>query len=310
MSIDRRSDAALAHWALVGAAFLFGTTFVVVKDAVASAGPVPFLAVRFLIGAAVVWPLAVRQPRGRPGLTRAGVICGAVLCAGYIFQTVGLQYTSSSVSAFITYLLVLIVPLLSAVVLRRPPTAPTIAGIVLAAVGLYLLNGATPSLGKGELLTLGCAVCFAVHIVLLAEFAPRHDSVRLNAVQLTAVGAICLVPGFFTGGYAFPLSVWLAAVYTGIAASAVAFGLMVWAQRCVGPSRTALLLMLEPVFAAVAGAIAGDHLGLVGVAGAALILGGVLVAELRRPPVVTIREHERSDGERSTPSSLGKSASP
>jgi len=130
-----------------------------------------------------------------------------------------------------------------------------------------------------------------VHIVLLAEFAPRFDSLRLNAVQLTVIGALCLVPGFFTGGYDFPISVWLAAIYTGIAASAIAFGLMVWAQRLVSPSRTALLLMLEPVFAAIAGALAGDHLGVVGVAGAALILAGILVAELRRPPVVTIRDH-------------------
>ena len=246
---------------------------------------------RFLIGAAVAWPLAARRPAAEQGLVRAGVVCGAVLCGGYLFQTVGLQYVSSSVSAFITYLLVLIVPLLSAAVLRRPPTMPTIAGIVLAACGLYLLNGAKPSLGKGELLTFGCAVCFAVHIILLAEFAPRYESVRLNAVQLTAVGAICLIPGFFTGGYDFPLSVWLAAIYTGVAASAVAFGLMVWAQRRVAPSRTALLLMFEPVFAAVAGAIVGDHLGLVGLTGAALILVGVLLAELRRPPVVTIPEH-------------------
>lgn len=279
---------------MVGAAFLFGTTFVVVKDAVADAGPVPFLAVRFLIGGGVVWLFAVRRPaEAESGVIRAGIACGAVLCAGYLFQTIGLQYISSSVSAFITYLLVLIVPLLSALVLRRPPTAPTIAGILLAAVGLYLLHGAKPSFGKGELLTLGCAFCFAVHIVLLAQFAPRYDSIRLNAIQLTVVGAVCLIPGFFTGGYAFPLSVWLAAVYTGVAASAVAFGLMVWAQRRVGPSRTALLLMLEPVFAAVAGALAGDHLGVLGLTGAALILIGILVAELRRPPVVTIPAHER-----------------
>jgi drug/metabolite transporter (DMT)-like permease len=252
---------------------------------------VPFLAVRFLIGAAVAWAFAARRPADEPGLARAGILCGVVLCAGYIFQTVGLQYISGSVSAFITYLLVLIVPLLSAAVLRRPPTVPTIVGIVLAACGLYLLHGANTSFGKGELLTLGCAVCFAVQIILLAEFAPRFDSLRLNAVQLTVVGAVCLVPGFFTGGYDFPVSVWLAAAYTGVFASAIAFGLMVWAQRRVSPSRTALLLMLEPVFAAVAGAIAGDHLGLVGATGAVLILVGVLVAELRRPPVVTIPDH-------------------
>jgi drug/metabolite transporter (DMT)-like permease len=284
----RPSKGALAHLALVGAAFFFGTTFVVVKDAVARAEPVPFLAVRFLIGAAVVWPLAARRP-STPGVTRAGVLCGLALLAGYVFQTVGLQYLSSSVSAFITYLLVLIVPVLSAAVLRRVPSTPTLVGIVSAAVGLFLLNGAATSFGKGELLTLGCAFSFAVHIVLLAEFAPRHDAMRLNAVQLTVVGAGCVLPGLFTGGYDFPLSVWLAALYTGVAASAVAFGLMVWAQRRVSPSRTALLLMLEPVFAAVAGAVTGDHLGLLGVTGAAFILAGVLVAELKGQ--VTIRSH-------------------
>jgi len=279
----------MAHLALVVTAFFFGTTFLVVKDAVAEADPIPFLSVRFLIGAAVVWPLAARRP-SQPGLTRAGVLCGAALLIGYVFQTVGLQYTSSTVSAFITYMLVLIVPLLSAIVLRRPPTLPTIAGIVIAAVGLFLLHGASLSFGKGELLTLGCAFFFAVHIVQLAEFAPRFDSMRLNAVQLTVLGGACLVPGFFLGGYDFSASVWLAAAYTGIAASAVAFGLMVWAQRYVGPSRTALLLMLEPVFAAVAGAIAGEHLGVLGAVGAALILVGILVAELKRP--VTVPAHE------------------
>jgi len=250
---------------------------------------VPFLAARFLIGAAAAWVFAIRRPgEVESGVLRAGVLCGVVLCAGYLFQTIGLQYVSGSVSAFITYLLVLMVPLLSAIVLRRPPTAPTIVGILLAAVGLYLLHGAKPTFGKGELLTLGCAFCFAVQIILLADFAPRYDSFRLNALQLSVVGVACLIPGFFTGGYDFPLSAWLAAIYTGVAASAVAFGLMVWAQRRVGPSRTALLLMLEPVFAAVGGAIAGDHLGVVGVMGAVLILIGILVAELRRPPVVTI----------------------
>ena len=95
------------------------------------------LAVRFLIGAAVVWLVVIRRPVPRePGLVRAGIVCGSVLCAGYIFQTVGLQYISSSVSAFITYLLVLIVPLLAAAVLKRPPTVSTVVGIVLAVADL------------------------------------------------------------------------------------------------------------------------------------------------------------------------------
>jgi drug/metabolite transporter (DMT)-like permease len=274
----RPSTAVRAHLALVGAAFFFGTTFLVVKDAVERAGPVPFLGVRFLIGAAVVWPFARRRPSA-PGLGRAGALCGAALLGGYLFQTIGLQYVSSSVSAFITYLLVVMVPLLSAALLRRPPRPPTIVGIAVAFAGLFLLNGARLTFGEGELLTVGCAFCFALHVVLLADFAPRFDPLRLNAVQLAVVGAGCLLPGFLTGGYGFPLSAWLAAAYTGVAASAVAFGLMVWAQRSVGPSRTALMLMLEPVFAGLAGYLAGERLGALGVAGAALILVGIAVAE-------------------------------
>jgi len=286
--MERPSKGALAHLALVGAAFFFGTTFVVVNDAVARADPVPFLAVRFLIGAAVVWPLAARRP-STPGVARAGVLCGLALLVGYVFQTVGLQYLSSSVSAFITYLLVLMVPVLSAAVLRRAPSPSTVLGIVLAAVGLFLLNGAATSFGKGELLTLGCALFFAVHIVLLAEFAPRYDAIRLNAVQLTVVR--CRL----SPSRAFHRRVRLPAVRMagcplhgrgGLGRRVRAHGV---GPATGQPVRTALLLMLEPVFAAVVGAIAGDHLGLLGATGAALILGGVLVAELRGQ--VTIPSH-------------------
>jgi drug/metabolite transporter (DMT)-like permease len=94
------------------------------------------------------------------------------------------------------------------------------------------------------------------------------------------VAAGCLIPGFFMGGYDFTLQAWWAAAYTGVAASAVAFGFMVWAQQWVGPSRTALLLLLEPVFAVVAGYFVGDRLGVSGISGALLILLGILVAEL------------------------------
>ncbi|MDP9388606.1 MAG: DMT family transporter [Actinomycetota bacterium] len=267
-----------AHAAVLAAAVLFGTTFVVVRDAVAEVQVVPFLAVRFLVGAAVLAPFArgVRRP---PGLARAGVACGLVLLAGYLLQTVGLQYTSTSVSAFITYLLVVMVPVMSAVALHRPPTRATAAGVVLAAGGLFLLTGADPSLGRGELLTLGCAVAFAVHIVLLAELAPRHPAVPLTAVQLLVVGGACLVPGAFLGGYGFPARAWLAAMYTGVAVSALGFGLQVWGQRRVGPTRTSLLLMVEPVAAAGVGHLVGERLGWQGGAGAGLILAGILVAE-------------------------------
>jgi drug/metabolite transporter (DMT)-like permease len=272
-----------AHLAVAAAAVLFGSTFLVVKDAVALAPVASFLGVRFVFGAALLAPFAGRPKRERrdpqPGLVRAGVVCGAALLTGYLFQTVGLQYTSSSVSAFVTDLLVVLVPVIAALWLRRLPDAPVVAGVVLATAGLLTLTGGASHLGRGELLTVGCAFAFAVHIVLLSELSPRYDTALLNVVQLAVVGGVCLVIGLFTGGYHFPLRAWLAAAYTGAAATALAFSLQVWGQRRVGPSRTSLLLMLEPVAAALLGALTGERLGLHGLVGAGLILAGIAVAE-------------------------------
>ena len=268
-----------AHAAIVAAAVLFGTTFVIVQDAIEDVDPVPFLGVRFFAAAVVMLPFALRGER-REGELRAGVLCGLALLVGYLFQTVGLQYTTASVSAFITYLLVVLVPVIASVTLRRPPTPPTVAGVVIATVGLFLLTGKGIALGRGELLTLGCAFSFAVHIVLLAELAPRFDIARLTVVQVALVGGVCLVAGVFIGGYDFTLRAWAAALYTAVAVSALALVLQTWGQKRVGPTRTSLLLMIEPVAAAVLGYVLGERLGVSGVAGAALILAGITVAEL------------------------------
>jgi drug/metabolite transporter (DMT)-like permease len=258
---------------------LFGSTFVVMKDAIVDVAPVSLIAARFLIGALALTPFAIRQPRP-PKMFRAGSVCGLALLVGYLFQTIGLQYTTSSVSAFVTYLLVVLVPVIAAVTVRRIPTWPTLAGVVFATVGLFLLTGQGAGFGKGEILTLGCAIAFAVHIVLLSQLSARFPSVAFTAIQLAFVGLVAFVVGAFTGGYDFPASAWLAAAYTGILVSAVAFTLQVWGQRVIGPTRTSLLLMVEPVAAAFFGYAAGDRLGLIGIAGAGLILVGILVAEV------------------------------
>lgn len=278
-----------ADLALAGAAFLFGTTFLVVQDAVEGGGAIPFLVVRFAIGALVLLPLARRRTRPAAGFGRAVTVLGALLAAGYVLQTVGLQHTTSSVSAFITYLLVVIVPFLSALVLRRPPSAVALAGVALAVCGLVLLTAGASGgtigrgLGLGELLTLGCAVAFAGHIVALAAYAPRFDVVQLNLGQFAVLAAALAVPGALLGGYRLSTSTLLAALYTGTVVSALAFGLQVWGQRQVSATRTALVLLLEPVFAAVIGFAAGERLGLLGAAGAGVILAAILLTEVGGP---------------------------
>ncbi|MGQ0433252.1 MAG: DMT family transporter [Microthrixaceae bacterium] len=269
--------------ALVVAAMCFGTTFLVVQDAVERVEPVPFLAVRFLIGAAVLWPLARRRPSS-PGEVRDGLMAGAALVTGYLLQTIGLQYTGSATSAFITYMLVVFVPVLGLVLLRRRPHPITLAGIAVAVVGLVLLTdpgGARQSagIGRGELLTLGCAIAFAAHVVILGETAHRHDPIRLATVQLTLVGGACALPGFWLGGYGFPAPAMAAAVATALLATALAFVLQVFGQRTVPPARAALLLLIEPVFAGLLASTRGEELTGTQLGGAALILLAVVVSE-------------------------------
>jgi drug/metabolite transporter (DMT)-like permease len=265
---------------LVGTAFLFGVTFVVVQEGVEDAEPFPFLAVRFLVGLLVLVPLARSRPR-TPGVWRDGLAAGIVLGAGYAFQTIGLQYTTPSVSAFITYLCVVFVPLLSTLVFRKPPHLLTVAGVVIAVVGLVLLTGGLGGgFERGEWFTVACALCFAVHILILSRVAPRHDPVVLTVAQLAPVMIGCGLIGLFTGGYRVGPTALLAALVTGVGATALAFLLQTSAQRMVGPTRVVIILLLEPVFAALLSALMGERLGAEAILGAALILLAVVVVEV------------------------------
>jgi drug/metabolite transporter (DMT)-like permease len=282
------SEVLRAHLAVVLAAISFGSTFIPVQDAIRRVGPVPFLGVRFLTGTVLLGGFLIRiggwSRLGQPAILRGGLTAGVPLVIGYILQTIGLRYTTTPVSAFITYLLVVFVPVLGAVWTRRVPSREVMAGVVLAAVGLFLLTGAHLHLGLGELLTLGCALSFAVNILEIDRAVGANpafqDVIALAVVQLATVAFGCLGPGLWLGGYRMPGSALAAAVYTGVACSALAFGLQVWGQRRVGPTRTALLLMIEPVTAALVGWAPGQPLGGLGLTGAGLILVGILVSEV------------------------------
>jgi drug/metabolite transporter (DMT)-like permease len=272
---------------LVVAAFFFGSTFLVVQDAVADVDVVPFLGVRFMIAAVVLAPIALRRA-GSAGELRDGIFAGSTLLAGYVLQTVGLQHTSAATSAFITYMLVVFVPLIGFVTVGRRLHPITFVSLAIAVVGLALLTGGGDTgFGVGELLTLGCAVCFAAHIIVLGEVALRHDPVRLTTIQALTVGVGCGLAGFALGGYDFPASAVAAAAFTGVLATAVAFLLMVVAQQTVSPARAALVLLLEPVFAALLSTLRGEGLGAAGVVGGALILLAVVLDEVlpRRTPL-------------------------
>jgi drug/metabolite transporter (DMT)-like permease len=281
-----RIDSQRADAVLVGITAFWGVTFVVVKDAVALADPFTFLALRFALGAALLTGVAWRGMRGG-ALLRAGSGLGVLLFVGFAAQTSGLQYTTPSRSAFLTGLSVLLVPFLSIAFHRRRPPPASLVGVLLAVAGLWALAGAhgvaaSPSLWKGDALTLLCALAFALHITLIEQLARTHPPAPLVAVQLWTVAVLSLVA---LGGLGSRLeatpALWSAVLITGVGGSAVALLLQAWAQARTTAVRAALVYALEPVFAAAYSVALGrETLGLRELGGGGLIVLGVLVSEL------------------------------
>jgi drug/metabolite transporter (DMT)-like permease len=266
---------------LIAVTAVWGWTFVLVKDAISQYPTLPFLAIRFAL-ALLVMALVVRRVPSRRTLTRGAVI-GAALAAGYLFQTVGLQFTSPGNAGLITGLFVVFTPLIERLT-GRPVAGRTSLAVVAALVGTVLLaGGGATGIGIGDVLVLGCAVAFAVHIVLLSRWSPSLPSSELALVQM---GAATLL--FSAGGTPQLLttpppnqSVWVAIVITAVLASALAFFVQTWAQVHLTASRTALVLATEPAWAlGFSVLLAGQRLDLVQAIGAALVLAAILGHEL------------------------------
>jgi drug/metabolite transporter (DMT)-like permease len=270
--------------AVVLAALLFGATFPLVHDALGDIEPFAYLVLRFSIAVVVLGPFAIVLARRRGEdprrLWRAGLLAGLLLAGGYAAQTAGLKLVSPSTSAFITGLYVVLTPLVESVVRRRRPPRAVLGGAVVAAVGLYLLTGATVAFSAGDLLTLLCAALFALWLVYQDEPARELHPIPFASVQMLVIVVVCLPPAAAQGvGHLTALALF-AAAFTGVVCSAIALSLQVWGQRRLGPSRTALILILEPVFAGVAGYLNGERLGLTRLVGAVVILAAILVTEI------------------------------
>ncbi len=262
--------------ALLVAAALFGSTFVIVKDAVTSLAPLTFIAWRF--GVAALALLVVAPPRNRR-VWRDGLIAGAVLFGAFWAQTQALTETSATNSGLVTGLYVVFTPFVAAAWGRRVRIRPGVMlGTLVAFAGLALLtirDGLAPS--PADMLTLAAAVLFAVHIVYLSRVAPHHPVVPFTAVQMLVTAAGAAIAGWFVEGLSLPSgSVWLAIVLTGLLVSGGAFLLQIWAQTKVSPTLAAVVLAFEPAFAtAIAGVVGEERLTLQGWIGAGLIIAAI-----------------------------------
>lgn len=276
-----RENRAIA--ALLGASFLFGATFVVVKAALENIAPLSFITWRFVIGALLLATLAM--PKGK-SLWWHGGLAGLALFAGYALQTVGLEFTTAGNSALITGLYVVITPFLAALFSRRAPSAWVVGGAVAAFAGVALLTGVDGlRLDTGELLTIGCAAAFATHIVALARYAHLHPVVPFTTVQLAITAVLSTLASWvFESGPGVPdRSVWGAIALTSIGVTVGAYLLQIWSQTVVGAATAAIVLSAEPAFGvATAWVILGERLSLQGWIGAGLIVAAIYVVVTRQ----------------------------
>jgi drug/metabolite transporter (DMT)-like permease len=274
----------IASFALVGVTAVWGYSFLAVKDAIASMPVMDFLAWRFLAASVVMIAL---RPTCLRNVTRLellrGVGLGTILWLAYIAQTYGLRYTSVANSGFITGMFVVLTPVMSWILLRRKTNRTTWMVVALATVGLALLSLNGWAVGIGELLTLVCAVLFAIHIVGLGEWSSQYKPYAFTLLQIGAVAVISLIAAIHEGITVPPdPGVWEAVVITGVLATALAFLVQTWAQSLVSATRAAVVMTMEPVFAGLfAVIIVGDQLTGRTLGGAACILAAMFIINLR-----------------------------
>jgi drug/metabolite transporter (DMT)-like permease len=287
MSKRLRADLALGF-----NAFVWGTTFVVVKDALADSSAFVFIAIRFGLSALIMAAIFYRDLRELNAKSmRAGIQIGLVMLGGYGFQTLGLQYTTPSKAGFITGCSVVLVPLLLAF-FGRPITIWIWSGAAAALIGLFFLTVPAQgfsALNRGDIMVFVCAVMFALQIIYISRHVEHHSVGALAFLQVatTAVLSALLIPILSAAHVETPHLRWtrlfiFALVVTSIGSTIIGFYFQVWAQKHTSSSHAAILLTLEPVFAALTSwVVAHEHLGSRSLFGAVLILAGILLAELK-----------------------------
>ena len=270
---------------LVAVTFFWGTTFTLVKDAIAQVDLFAFLGQRFTFSFLLLLPLCLRKRQGfSPDVLWKGGVLGLLLFGGYAFQTIGLLYTSASNTAFVTGMNVIFVPLLGALFYGKRLDSKLGVSVLLAGGGLFLLcTGGDWSLNGGDLIVILCAVSIAFQIIYTARFVRDCDPYWLTAIQIGVVALCSTLCGWTRGVDVFfwePAILW-ALVICVVFATVFAFLVQTAMQRFTSPTKTALIFCLEPVFGAIyAHIFGGEILGEWGGIGAVCIILAMILAEL------------------------------
>lgn len=273
----------LATLGLLSVTALWGSTFFLIRDLLDRIPTVDFLGVRFAIASAAMLAVAPRSiGRLSSDARRHALVLGALYGGAQILQTAGLAHTPASVSGFITGMYVVATPLFAAVLLRTRIGALTWVAVLLATVGLAVLSLRGLSVGYGEGLTFIAALIYALHIVGLGAWSTPEGAIGMSVLQSLVIAGICLVCAI-PGGITLPdrTSDWLSVLYMALGAGALALLMQTWAQAHLAPTRSAIIMSMEPVFAALfAVTLGGETATSRMLVGGALVLTAMLIVEL------------------------------
>lgn len=282
-----------AHLALLLCSLLWGITFVVVKDALTDSSVFAYMAARFVLALPpMAWFYRADLRKLSASDFWAGVRIGILMFGGYAFQTAGIAETTPSKAAFITGFSVVLVPVLLGLIWRRRISGWAWAGAFASFAGLYYLTVPREGLGdlnRGDLLVMGCTVCYALQIIFIERYSGEHSVAGLSFLQVAvtaafSLAAVPLIAAAHWEPFRFHLTPGLifAVIVTAVFTTAIAYPLLVWGQSHTSATNTALILAAEPVFAAITSFIVlHERLGARALVGAALILAGILLAELK-----------------------------
>ena len=277
----------LAQLSMVITTMIWGITFVMVKDALNDAPPYMFASLRF--GLAFILGF-IYVNKGIKDITSnemyGGLVCGFCLFVGYAFQNFGLMQTTPSKSAFITSVSVIMVPMLLVIFRLKIIQNRIWLATFLAVIGLYILLDPTGAgLNFGDILTFGCALSFAIHIIFQDRYLSNGvDVVNFFLTQMMFITIFSFAAAMLFEGSVVHLTdrLLIAIIITGILATFVCFLLMIWSQTILGATQTAILLSLEPVFAALFSTFfAGEILGFYGWIGGSIVVVAIISSNIK-----------------------------
>lgn len=281
MTNQRKADIALFLVTLG-----WGISFLLTKNSLDFLETYNFLAIRFLLAFFISFGIFYKKFKNLNKQTvKYGIGLGVLLFLHYALQTVGLNYTSVSKSAFITGLNVIMVPVFSALIIKKVPEKKVIFSTIIAFIGLGLLtlNGNIGGVNIGDIYTLLCAFVFAMYIILVGKYTVKVESISFATIQLGVVGVLSLITSFMIETPVIPTepAAWGNIVFLSLVCTSGAYIVQNVAQRYTTPSHTALIYTGEPVFAAFFGYIFLDELlSFRGTLGALMILSGMLIVEV------------------------------